>query len=267
MPDPSQEPPRRRATALRYEQGRSAPEVVATGAGLIADRILAAAREAGVPVRHDPRPGRGARRPGPRPGGAARALDRGGGDPRLGLPARRDRRRAPPPRIACQEGAYLAEAPVCRRPWRHKRLHDAYAAKARSRRGLCCVLHRARRSGTRAAIARVEFIGLASLGVRGTGPPGLHARRGDRDQAARHGCRAQPRSQRRPARRPCLAVEACRATSDERRRTRPMNRACRPTTLKSAHRPADHPGSLSPRKVPSYGSSPDRQTHDRRRRR
>src|ERR1700758_5693294 len=45
---------RRRATALRYEQGRRAPEVVATGAGLVADRILAAAREAGIPVRHDP---------------------------------------------------------------------------------------------------------------------------------------------------------------------------------------------------------------------
>jgi flagellar biosynthesis protein len=51
MPD---EPERRRATALRYEQGRRAPEVVATGAGLIADRILAAARDAGIPVRHDP---------------------------------------------------------------------------------------------------------------------------------------------------------------------------------------------------------------------
>ena len=45
---------RRRATALRYEQGRRAPEVLATGAGLVADRILAAAREAGIPVRHDP---------------------------------------------------------------------------------------------------------------------------------------------------------------------------------------------------------------------
>jgi flagellar biosynthesis protein len=45
---------RRRATALRYEQGRRAPEVVATGVGLVADRILAAAREAGIPVRHDP---------------------------------------------------------------------------------------------------------------------------------------------------------------------------------------------------------------------
>jgi flagellar biosynthesis protein len=51
---PEQGDERRRATALRYQQGRRAPEVVATGAGLVADRILAAAREAGIPVRHDP---------------------------------------------------------------------------------------------------------------------------------------------------------------------------------------------------------------------
>lgn len=53
MPE-SEQPQRRRATALRYEQGDRAPEVVATGAGLVAERILAAAREAGIPVRHDP---------------------------------------------------------------------------------------------------------------------------------------------------------------------------------------------------------------------
>src|SRR5690348_1994449 len=47
-------PERRRATALRYEQGERAPRVTATGAGLVAERILAAAREAGIPVRHDP---------------------------------------------------------------------------------------------------------------------------------------------------------------------------------------------------------------------
>jgi flagellar biosynthesis protein len=51
MPEPEK---RRRATALRYEQGAHAPKVTATGAGLVADRIVAAAREAGVPVRHDP---------------------------------------------------------------------------------------------------------------------------------------------------------------------------------------------------------------------
>jgi flagellar biosynthesis protein len=45
---------RRRATALRYADRADAPEVVATGAGEIASKILAAAEEAGVPVRQDP---------------------------------------------------------------------------------------------------------------------------------------------------------------------------------------------------------------------
>ena len=44
----------RRAVALSYELGQSAPEVVATGRGYIAERIIAAAREAGVPVKSDP---------------------------------------------------------------------------------------------------------------------------------------------------------------------------------------------------------------------
>src|SRR5215470_14321191 len=52
--DPGQPPKRRRATALSYEQGQHAPRVTATGVGLVADRILAAARESGIPVRHDP---------------------------------------------------------------------------------------------------------------------------------------------------------------------------------------------------------------------
>jgi flagellar biosynthesis protein len=42
----------RRATALKYE-GVGAPKVVAAGKGLIAERIVAAAREAGVAVRED----------------------------------------------------------------------------------------------------------------------------------------------------------------------------------------------------------------------
>jgi flagellar biosynthesis protein len=46
---------RRRATALRYDpDGGGPPQVSATGAGLVAQRIVAAAREAGVPVREDP---------------------------------------------------------------------------------------------------------------------------------------------------------------------------------------------------------------------
>jgi flagellar biosynthesis protein len=53
MPEPDK-PARRRATALRYEHGAHAPQVTATGVGLVADRIVAAARQAGVPVRHDP---------------------------------------------------------------------------------------------------------------------------------------------------------------------------------------------------------------------
>ncbi len=53
MPDPKP-PERRRATALSYEQGQRAPRVTATGVGLVADRILAAAQQAGIPVRHDP---------------------------------------------------------------------------------------------------------------------------------------------------------------------------------------------------------------------
>jgi flagellar biosynthesis protein len=48
------EPPRRRAVALSYQPGDRAPLVAATGAGLIAERIVAAARAAGVPVRSDP---------------------------------------------------------------------------------------------------------------------------------------------------------------------------------------------------------------------
>ena len=50
MPEP---PPPRRATALHYQKGEHAPRITATGTGIVADRIVAAAREAGVPVRSD----------------------------------------------------------------------------------------------------------------------------------------------------------------------------------------------------------------------
>lgn len=53
MPDPPL-PPRRRATALHYTHGERAPRVTATGTGLVAERIVAAAQAAGVPVRSDP---------------------------------------------------------------------------------------------------------------------------------------------------------------------------------------------------------------------
>ena len=44
---------RKRATALRYE-GKDAPKVVATGNDLVAEKIIEAALEAGIPLREDP---------------------------------------------------------------------------------------------------------------------------------------------------------------------------------------------------------------------
>lgn len=46
--------PLRKAAALQYELGDRAPQVVASGQGYVADQIIAAAHEAGVPVREDP---------------------------------------------------------------------------------------------------------------------------------------------------------------------------------------------------------------------
>lgn len=52
-----EQPPqgRRRATALRYDpdSGATAPKITGQGRGLIADRIVAEAEAAGVPVRRD----------------------------------------------------------------------------------------------------------------------------------------------------------------------------------------------------------------------
>lgn len=44
----------KRATALRYERSDKAPRITASGTGLIAERIVALARELGIPVRSDP---------------------------------------------------------------------------------------------------------------------------------------------------------------------------------------------------------------------
>ena len=46
--------PERRAVALAYREGQPAPQVVATGRGLIADAIIARARESGVYVHESP---------------------------------------------------------------------------------------------------------------------------------------------------------------------------------------------------------------------
>ena len=48
------EPPRRDVTAAVRYTGTAAPAVVAAGRGALAERILAHAREAGVPVHRDP---------------------------------------------------------------------------------------------------------------------------------------------------------------------------------------------------------------------
>lgn len=46
---------RKTAAALRYKSDRdAAPRLVAKGAGSVAERILEAAREAGVPIHEDP---------------------------------------------------------------------------------------------------------------------------------------------------------------------------------------------------------------------
>ena len=53
---PKQNPKLRRyAAAIAYDRGRdTAPRLVAKGAGLLAMKIIAAAKEAGVPVYEDP---------------------------------------------------------------------------------------------------------------------------------------------------------------------------------------------------------------------
>jgi flagellar biosynthesis protein len=50
MATPEQPP---RAAALRYRKGETAPALVASGRGHVADAILKAAEEAGIPVRED----------------------------------------------------------------------------------------------------------------------------------------------------------------------------------------------------------------------
>lgn len=52
MATPDKEPTRR-AAALRYRDGGPAPELVAKGRGHVADAILQAAADAGIPVRSD----------------------------------------------------------------------------------------------------------------------------------------------------------------------------------------------------------------------
>ncbi len=46
-------PTRKHAVALRYEEGDRAPRILASGAGVLAERILALAREHHIPIRED----------------------------------------------------------------------------------------------------------------------------------------------------------------------------------------------------------------------
>jgi flagellar biosynthesis protein len=48
------EPPRKKVAAALSYPGHGAPKVVAAGTGLVAERILELAREAGVPTREEP---------------------------------------------------------------------------------------------------------------------------------------------------------------------------------------------------------------------
>ncbi len=46
---------RDKAVALRYDESKSrAPQVIASGSGLVAEKIIASAREAGVFIKEDP---------------------------------------------------------------------------------------------------------------------------------------------------------------------------------------------------------------------
>jgi flagellar biosynthesis protein len=49
-----EQPRRRHASALSYQPGDASPRITASGSGLLADKIISAAREAGVPIREDP---------------------------------------------------------------------------------------------------------------------------------------------------------------------------------------------------------------------
>jgi flagellar biosynthesis protein len=51
---PKDVPRGKKAAALAYKDGESAPRVTASGRGLQAERILSAAREAGVDIVQDP---------------------------------------------------------------------------------------------------------------------------------------------------------------------------------------------------------------------
>ena len=54
MPERPPDEPAREAAALSYEEGQTAPRMVASGRGEVARRMVELAEQAGVPVRRDP---------------------------------------------------------------------------------------------------------------------------------------------------------------------------------------------------------------------
>ncbi len=55
MPEKDEKKLRRmKAVALQYSDKDSAPKVVASGSGFVADKIIRAAKEAGIPTHRDP---------------------------------------------------------------------------------------------------------------------------------------------------------------------------------------------------------------------
>jgi len=53
MAEDEEQPKRRRAVALQYAEGDRAPKVIATGAGILAERIIELAAENDIPIRED----------------------------------------------------------------------------------------------------------------------------------------------------------------------------------------------------------------------
>ncbi|ADH87018.1 EscU/YscU/HrcU family type III secretion system export apparatus switch protein [Desulfurivibrio alkaliphilus] len=52
--NPQKTPPRKKAVALRYDaEQQSAPQMVAKGSGTVAEKLIAIAREHGVPIHED----------------------------------------------------------------------------------------------------------------------------------------------------------------------------------------------------------------------
>lgn len=52
--DENKRPPSREAVALEYEEGASAPRVIASGKGVVAENIISKAKDLAIPIYEDP---------------------------------------------------------------------------------------------------------------------------------------------------------------------------------------------------------------------